>query len=156
MNDERLLESAERAARNEPSPELALWAQGYEEGVASVRGRIDRDSKISAIPVAVRGRIDEKGWARDDDGPWELTLDFRKVNQRFECVGYRLSSVDRRTPVTTTVQRQVPLGEIVRTERRNLADAISGAEDPDHPGEPRIRMSPTARARLADEVPALL
>jgi hypothetical protein len=144
------LESAERAARNEPDDLLAVWESGYKAGVESVRGPVDAEPEV--IPISFRwspegGPPDDPD--EEDRRPWDVTLEFRRVGGRLECVGFRIRSHDRRQPVTTARLREIRLATLVGDRRRKMLDALAGTPHPDHPGEPAVRMAPRTRQALS-------
>lgn len=58
------------------------------------------------------------------DGPWQITLDWKVIDGRIECVGVHLVSD---TPVTTTVWRDVKIGEHIRRQRAAITQQASAA-----------------------------
>jgi hypothetical protein len=59
----------------------------------------------------------------DQKGPFEITLDFRPLEGRMECVRFevRLLWWDRPRPVTASLVRSIPLAKLIDRERSTFA-----------------------------------
>lgn len=82
----------------------------------------------------------------DNDGPWLLTLRWRVIDGRPECVEVTLTADSTEDPITATLMRQIGLPGIIAADRA----AMVGHEPPVLP--PGMRRSTAERLRRVAEV----
>jgi hypothetical protein len=81
----------------------------------------------------------------DSDGPWQVTMDWKVVDGRIECVGLFIGAADGDRPITPGLVRGLKVGDLIRQGRADLTEqATAGAE------VRRVGMRRSTRQRLEE------